>query len=115
MPVPFSARSAGTLTQALTRGRSAPASCPGRQGPQAWGRRAAMRAYAWTATGAGRFGLALRVLARLMPFVPRRAGWAHTLPGPLQAWTSTRHFPTFTPRGFRRRVRQLDLAARPTR
>ena len=85
-----------------------------RQVPQAWWLRAAMRAYAWTATGTGRFGLALRVLARLMPFVPRRAGWAHTLPGPLQAWTSTRHFPTFTPRGFRRRVRQLDLAARPT-
>ena len=84
-----------------------------RQVPQALWLRAAMRLYASTASSPRRFGLALRALAWGMRLLPARAGWAANLPGPLRAWTSTRHFPAFQPRAFRRRVRQLDLAAHP--
>jgi L-lactate dehydrogenase complex protein LldG len=80
--------------------------------PRAWRLRAAMRAFAWVASGRRRFGLALRALAWGMRLLPARAGWATALPGALNSWTSTRHFPAIQPRAFRRRVRRLDLAAK---
>jgi len=83
------------------------------QAPQAWWLRAAMRAFAWAASGPRRFGLALRALAWGMRILPARTGWVTGLPGALKAWTSTRHFPGFQPRAFRRRISQLDLTAQP--
>jgi len=80
---------------------------------QTWWLRAVMRVYAWTASSPRRFGLALRALAWGTRLLPARAGWATGLPGPLRAWTLTRHFPAFQAIAFRRRVRRLDLAAHP--
>ena len=82
--------------------------------PQAWWLRATMRAFAWAASGPRRFGLALRALAWGMRILPARTGWATGLPGALNTWTSTRHFPGFQPLAFRRRIGQLDLTARPS-
>ena len=81
---------------------------------QPWWLRTGMRMYAWTASGPGRFGSALRALGWVMPFLPGRSGWKAWLPGPLSAWTGSRHFPPFRSRPFRARIRKLDLAARGT-
>ena len=79
---------------------------------QPWWLRMAMRVFAWTSSGPRRFGLALRALGWVMPFLPGRRGWRTWLPGPLAAWTGSRHFPPFRPRPFRARIRDLDLNAR---
>ncbi len=78
---------------------------------QTWWLRGVMRAYAWAASNPRRFRLALRALAWGTRLLPAHADWVTGLPGPLRAWTSTRHFPHFQPSAFRRRVRRLDLTA----
>ena len=83
-----------------------------RQAAQPWCWRWGMKAFARVAGGPWRFGSALRVLGWVIPLLPSRGGWASWLPGPLGAWTRSRHFPRFQRRPFRTRLRTLDLAAR---
>ena len=54
-----------------------------------------MNLYAWFMISPSRYRLAQRLGVWASRLLPKQAGWVRTLPPPLSAWTSSRHFPPF--------------------
>jgi len=74
----------------------------------------AMSLYAWLMVSPSRYRLAQRLGAWGSRLLPKQAGWVRTLPPPLSAWTSSRHFPSFAFQPFLARRQKLNYDAKQT-
>jgi L-lactate dehydrogenase complex protein LldF len=72
-----------------------------------------LKIYAWIARSTIRFRLAQRLAALAIRFLPTKADWITSLPGPLAAWTTFRDFPGFASRPLRSRLGNLRLEVQP--
>ena len=72
-----------------------------------------LKTYAWLARAPGRFRLAQRLAALATRFLPTRAGWITSLPGPMAEWTNFRDFPAFAARPLRTRLHNMRLDVQP--
>ncbi|GAG43674.1 unnamed protein product, partial [marine sediment metagenome] len=70
--------------------------------------------YAWFMVSPSRYRLAQRLGAWGSRLLPKQAGWVRTLPPPLSAWTSSRHFPSFAFQPFLARSQKLNYGAKQT-
>lgn len=61
-----------------------------------------------------RYRFAQRLGAWGSRLLPKQAGWVRTLPPPLSAWTSSRHFPSFAFQPFLARRQKLNYGAKQT-
>jgi len=72
-----------------------------------------LKTYAWVARSPTRFRLAQRLAGFATRYLPTRAEWITSLPGPLAGWTSFRDFPGFAARPLRTRLGKLRLEVQP--
>ena len=85
-----------------------------KKAPQPFAMRLVMNIYAWLMASPSRYRLAQRLGAWGSRLLPKRAGWVRSLPPPLSAWTSSRHFPPFAFQSFLTRKQKLDYGTKPT-